>query len=84
MYLRAAYIALRSTRFQEAFNLFLEANSDPRLVVRMFPDLRDPLMRSDETLKVLSGVREDVVEGKTIAEYSKGQVVLVFPLRETN
>ena len=69
VYLRAAYHHLSQTLFQEAFELFLQAGADPRLVVRMFPDLRDPLLRSDEEISVCRGIRADVMAAQSIDDF---------------
>ncbi|GAA5867831.1 hypothetical protein JCM8547_003390 [Rhodosporidiobolus lusitaniae] len=71
IYLRLAFLSLSRLAFQEAFDLFLRARADPRLVMRMFPDLRDPLMTegSGERVEVLKGVREEVGRGRTVDEY---------------
>ncbi|GAA6015822.1 hypothetical protein JCM10207_008808 [Rhodosporidiobolus poonsookiae] len=69
VYLRLAFLSLGTTSFQEAFNLFLKAAIDPRILVRMFPDLRHPLIAPGDEVEVLKGVRAEVAEGKTIDEY---------------
>ncbi|GAA6028594.1 hypothetical protein JCM8097_007301 [Rhodosporidiobolus ruineniae] len=71
VYLRLAYLSLARTAFQESFALFLRAGADPRLVVRMFPDLREPLMSggSGEEVEVVRGLREEVRAARTVDEY---------------
>lgn len=70
VYLRAAYLQLGATLFQDAFTLFLRSQCDPRLVVRMFPDLREPLIGEGDEVEVCEGVRGEVEEGKTFDDYS--------------
>ncbi|GAA5972182.1 hypothetical protein JCM11641_002531 [Rhodosporidiobolus odoratus] len=69
VYLRLAYLSLTRTSFQEAFDLFLKSGCDPRLVVRMFPDLRDPLIGVKDEVEVVRGVREEVRRSRTIDDY---------------
>ncbi|ORY74073.1 hypothetical protein BCR35DRAFT_293491 [Leucosporidium creatinivorum] len=69
VYLRAAYHQLSATLFQDAFNLFLRSQCDPRLVVRMFPDLREPLISDKDEVDVCQGVKAEVLEGKTVDDY---------------
>ncbi|SGZ31858.1 BQ5605_C042g12021 [Microbotryum silenes-dioicae] len=69
VYLRAAFLSLALTHFQDAFKLFLRAGSDPRLVIRLFPDLRSPLMGPSDHLLVCRGVLKEVQEGKSVDEY---------------
>ncbi|KAL8283319.1 hypothetical protein RQP46_005729 [Phenoliferia psychrophenolica] len=69
VYLRAAYHAMSQTLFQEAFALFHQAGADPRLVVRMFPDLRDPLLRPDEEISVCRGIRSEVLAAHSIDDF---------------
>ncbi|GJN90241.1 hypothetical protein Rhopal_003240-T1 [Rhodotorula paludigena] len=69
VFLRLAYLALGETRFQEAFALFRRAGADPRLVVRLFPDLRHPLVAPGDEVSVCRGVRDEVLAGKGIDEY---------------
>ncbi|SCZ87760.1 BZ3500_MvSof-1268-A1-R1_Chr2-3g05228 [Microbotryum saponariae] len=71
VYLRAAFLSLALTHFQDAFKLFLRAGSDPRLVIRLFPDLRSPLMGPSDHLLVCRGVLKEVQEGKSVDEYSE-------------
>ncbi|KAI5477112.1 TGF beta receptor associated protein [Pseudohyphozyma bogoriensis] len=69
VYLRAAFHSMDEVLFQDAFKLFLRSRCDPRLVVRMFPDLRDPLLRPGEEITVPKGVSAEVVEGKTVDSF---------------
>ncbi|KAK4698396.1 vacuolar protein sorting-associated protein 3, partial [Phenoliferia sp. Uapishka_3] len=69
VYLRAAYHAMGETLFQEAFDLFLRSGCDPRLVVRMFPDLREPLLRPDEEISVFQGIKMEVITARTIDDF---------------
>ncbi|SCV74998.1 BQ2448_8027 [Microbotryum intermedium] len=69
VYLRAAFLSLALTHFQDAFKLFLRAGSDPRLVIRLFPDLRSPLVGPSDHLLVCRGVLKEVQEGKSVDEY---------------
>lgn len=71
VYLRGAYIALGKTLFQDAFNLFLKAQADPRLVVRMFPNLRDPLISANDETFVCRGVQNEVQEAKSVDDFSE-------------
>lgn len=70
VYLRAAYIALASTLFQDAFDHFSKAQCDPRLVIRMFPDLRHPLISARDETAVCQGVQAEVLDAKSIDDYS--------------
>ncbi|KAM0748698.1 hypothetical protein T439DRAFT_70364 [Meredithblackwellia eburnea MCA 4105] len=69
VYLRLAYHSMTETLFQEAFDHFLKSGCDPRLVVRMFPDLRDPLIRQEESVSVCQGVRMEVLDNRSVDEY---------------
>lgn len=71
VYLRAAYVSLASNLFQDAFNLFLRSQCDPRLVVRMFPDLRHPLISSRDETTVYQGVQAEVLDAKSVDDFSK-------------
>ncbi|BGP09381.1 hypothetical protein JCM10049v2_005249 [Rhodotorula toruloides] len=69
VYMRLAFLKLEQTLFQEAFDLFARAGSDPRMVVRMFPDLRRPLMAPGDEVTVCKGVLDEVRSARTIDEY---------------
>ncbi|TNY19371.1 hypothetical protein DMC30DRAFT_448017 [Rhodotorula diobovata] len=69
VYLRLAFLALSQTRFARAFALFLDAACDPRLVVRLFADLRGPLMGPRDEVAVWRGVEGEVRSGKGVDEY---------------
>ncbi|GAA6055225.1 hypothetical protein JCM3770_000723 [Rhodotorula araucariae] len=69
VYLRLAYLALGHTRFEHAFDLFLRAGCDPRLVVRLFADLRAPLIGPADEASVCRGVEREVRAGKGVEEY---------------
>ncbi|BGP17675.1 hypothetical protein JCM10213v2_005713 [Rhodosporidiobolus nylandii] len=69
VYLRLAFSSLAQTSFQDAFTLFLKSGCDPRLAVRMFPDLRDPLISAQDEVEVVKGVEASVREGKGVDEY---------------
>uniref|UniRef100_A0A0K3C490 BY PROTMAP: gi/472583522/gb/EMS21155.1/ TGF beta receptor associated protein [Rhodosporidium toruloides NP11] gi/647396884/emb/CDR39543.1/ RHTO0S04e06238g1_1 [Rhodosporidium toruloides] n=1 Tax=Rhodotorula toruloides TaxID=5286 RepID=A0A0K3C490_RHOTO len=69
VYMRLAFLKLEQTLFQEAFDLFARAGSDPRMVVRMFPDLRRPLMAPGDEVTVCKGVLDEMRSAKTIDEY---------------
>lgn len=78
VYMRLAFLKLEQTLFQEAFDLFARAGSDPRMVVRMFPDLRRPLMAPGDEITVCKGVLDAVRSARTIDEYS-ALVSLISP-----
>ncbi|GAA5872000.1 hypothetical protein JCM1840_004768 [Sporobolomyces johnsonii] len=69
VYLRAAHLSLANTTFQTAFDLFLRSACDPRLIVRMFPDLRNPLIAPGDDVSVCRGLKAEVLDNKTIDEY---------------
>ncbi|CEQ41527.1 SPOSA6832_03250, partial [Sporobolomyces salmonicolor] len=69
VYLRAAHISLANTTFQTAFTLFLRSACDPRLIVRMFPDLRNPLIAPGDEVSVCRGLKAEVLDNKTIDDY---------------
>ncbi|BGP33373.1 hypothetical protein JCM10296v2_005173 [Rhodotorula toruloides] len=69
VYMRLAFLKLEQTVFQEAFDLFARARSDPRMVVRMFPNLRRPLMAPGDEVTVCKGVLDEVRSARTIDEY---------------
>lgn len=74
VYLQAAYIALAGMRFQDGFELFLRAGCDPRLAVRMFPDLREPLIGDKDRVEVWAGLAGEVGELRSVEDYSQYQV----------
>ncbi|GAA5852101.1 hypothetical protein JCM9279_005057 [Rhodotorula babjevae] len=71
VYHRLALVALSQTDFARAFDLLLLAGCDPRVVVRLFADLREgALMRSErDAVLVPRGVEEEVRGGKGVDEY---------------
>lgn len=71
VYLRAAYLALEGLRFQDGFELFLRAGSDPRFAVRLFPDLRSPLIGESDQVQIWSGLAGEVAELRSIDDYSQ-------------
>lgn len=71
VFIRAAFLSLHSTLFQDAFALFLRSGCDPRLVVRMFIDLRDPLIASHDEIVIPDGLEFEVSAGTTIDGYSR-------------
>ncbi|GAA5939746.1 hypothetical protein JCM3775_001615 [Rhodotorula graminis] len=71
VYHRLALVALSQTDFARAFDLVLLAGCDPRVVVRLFADLREgALMRGErDAVWVPRGVEDEVKAGKGIDEY---------------
>ncbi|GAA5904811.1 hypothetical protein JCM8208_001362 [Rhodotorula glutinis] len=71
VYHRLALVALSQTDFARAFDLLLLAGCDPRVVVRLFGDLREgALMRGErDAVWVPRGVEEEVRGGKGVDEY---------------
>lgn len=57
---RIAFQFLFSTRFEDAGKHFLAGDADPRLLVRLFPDLRGSLITPSDELEVFSGIAEKV------------------------
>jgi len=72
VYHRLALVALSQTDFARAFDLLLLAGCDPRVVVRLFADLREgALMRGErDAVWVPRGVEDEVRGGKGVDEYS--------------
>ena len=71
VYLRAAYLALAGMRFQDGFELFLKAGTDPRLAVRMFSELRAPLIGQSDQVQIWAGLAGEVSELRSVDDYSK-------------
>ncbi|GAA5879657.1 hypothetical protein JCM3774_002398 [Rhodotorula dairenensis] len=69
VYMRLAFRALAKTAWQDAFDLFRKAQADPRIVVRLFPDLRQPFMSVADQVSVCRGVREEVLAMRTVDQY---------------
>lgn len=78
MYTRAAYHALSETLFQSAFDHFFAAQSEPRWVVRMFPDLRTPLISYNDEAPMCRGIQSMALENKTIDDYSESHLAERF------
>lgn len=78
--LRLAFLSLHSLLFQDSFDLFLKSSCDPRIVIRMFTDLRDPLITADEIISIPAGLEFEIQPAKTIDDYSelfcRGQIEL--------
>ncbi|GAA6019435.1 hypothetical protein JCM8202_001808 [Rhodotorula sphaerocarpa] len=69
VYMRLAFRSLPKTTWQDAFELMRKARCDPRLVVRMFPDLRQPFKASVDEISVSRGVRDEVLACRTVDDY---------------
>lgn len=69
VYLRLAFRALAKTAWQDAFDLFRKARCDPRLVVRLFPDLRKPFISAADEVSVCRGVRDEVLALRSVDQY---------------
>lgn len=69
VYMRLAFRALAKTAWQDAFDLFRKARCDPRLVVRLFPDLRKPFMSAADEVSVCRGVRDEVLALRSVDQY---------------
>lgn len=69
VYMRLAFRALDKTAWQDAFDLMRRARCDPRVVVRMFPDLRRPFMTSGDVISVCRGVKDEVLACRTVEDY---------------
>ncbi len=52
---KAGFVMLRETRFEEAFTYLEKANTDPRLIIRLFPDFQNI---DSSSIFVYSGVRD--------------------------
>ncbi|KAG8888270.1 hypothetical protein FRB99_004130, partial [Tulasnella sp. 403] len=48
------------TRFQEAGEHFLQGEADPRLLIRLFPELRGKMLSPSDEISVFSGIADDV------------------------
>lgn len=81
VYMKLAFRALAKTAWQDAFDLFRKAQCDPRIVVRLFPDLRQPFMSATDQVSVCRGVRDEVLALRTVDQYGKGEVSLVAQIQ---
>lgn len=74
IFLRAAYLQLAATLFQDSFDLFLRSSCDPRLVMRLFPELLEQvksLLREGEELEVPKGLGVEVEKGWAVDDYGE-------------
>lgn len=68
MYQRAAFKYLFELKFEEAGKLFHRGQIDPRILVKMFPDLQGSLIQTDTVVEIFAGVEEYVREGQSVED----------------
>ena len=56
---KAAWLYLLETRFREAGVLFLESRTDPRLLIRLFPDISGKMLENamEDRIDVYKGLQ---------------------------
>jgi hypothetical protein len=60
---KAGFVMFRETLFEDALNLLEKANTDPRLIIRLFP----PFNSIDtSSIYIYSGVRDVIVRLKSV------------------
>lgn len=70
VFLRAAFLALHSVLFRDAFELFLRSHCDPRLVVRLFASLCEGVILEDDEIMIPRGLQFELGQGLTVDDYS--------------
>ncbi|TDL25106.1 hypothetical protein BD410DRAFT_819897 [Rickenella mellea] len=65
---RAGMQLLSETRFEDAGRALLAGDADPRILIRLFPDLRGSLFNPEDTLDVFAGVAEHLPPQTSIDE----------------
>lgn len=71
VYQRIGFQCLSETLFEDAGRHLLEGETDPRLLVRFFPDLRGKLLDATSHIDVFAGVANHLPREKSIEEIGK-------------
>jgi hypothetical protein len=82
VYNRAAFRHLIDTHFEEAGKLFFRGQADPRLLIRLFPELRGDLISRDEEAEVFAGLEVQVRGAQNVHDISK-RCFFLFPVLST-
>ncbi|KDQ09152.1 hypothetical protein BOTBODRAFT_179324 [Botryobasidium botryosum FD-172 SS1] len=72
---RLGYYYLSQTLFEDAGNHFFKSETDPRLLIRLFPDLCDSLISKGDHAEVFKGVEEQARSVGTINEIIMANLV---------
>ncbi len=82
---RIAFQLLFATRFDDAGKHFLLGDADPRLLIRLFPDLRGSMINPGEQIAVYAGISESVEAFDNLdaigKQYTLSEAVWLFALR---
>ena len=72
IYLRLALKCLSETLFDDAGEHFFRSHADPRLLIRLFPDLCGSLiLPPNDTVEVFTAVESQLLSATTIDELSE-------------
>lgn len=70
IFARLALKCIQETMFDDAAEYFFHSRLDPRILIRLFPDLRGGLIRPGETVNVFKGIEEQLRHAETIEDIS--------------
>ena len=74
VYQRIGFQCLSETRFEEAGELLLIGELDPRVLVSFFPELRGNLFGPNDSVDMFSGVAERMPSESSVEDISKYRV----------
>lgn len=80
IFARLALKCIQETMFDDAAEYFFHSRLDPRILIRLFPDLRGELIRPGEAVNVFKGIEEQLRHSESIDDISTlPYLSLLFP-----
>ena len=71
MYARLALKCIFETLFDDAADHFLKSTLDPRILIRLFPEIRGSMIAPTDTVLVFKGVAEQLYLFQSIDDISE-------------
>ncbi|KAF8320486.1 hypothetical protein DL93DRAFT_2052874 [Clavulina sp. PMI_390] len=75
VFARLAVKCIYETMFDDAAEYFFQSRLDPRILIRLFPDLRGTLLREGDMVNVFRGIEEHLKHAETIDDIIMANLV---------